>query len=64
MISGGELDPIFGNTPMLLAWEEDGQPLTSDRGPFCLVVPGDQRGGRQMDGVIRIEVRDVHDPAA
>ena len=49
---------------MLLAWEEDGQPLTSDRGPFCLVVPGDQRGGRQMDGVIRIEVRDVHDPAA
>jgi hypothetical protein len=29
-----------------------------------LVIPGDQRGGRQTDGVIRIEVRGLDDPAA
>ena len=64
VISGGELDPIFGDVPMRLAWEEDGQPLTGDRGPFRLVVPGDRRGGRQTDGVIRIEVRGIDDPSA
>ena len=64
MISGGELDPLFGDTPMMLAWEEDGRPLTGDRGSVRLVIPGDQRGDRQTDGVVRIEVRGLDDPAA
>ena len=64
VVSGGELDPLFGDTPMMLAWEEDGRPLTGERGPFRLVIPGDQRGGRQTDGVVRIEVRGLDEPTA
>jgi hypothetical protein len=56
VISGGELDPYFGDSPMMLAWEEDGQPLPAGRGPFRLVNPDDERGARQTDGVVRIEV--------
>ncbi|MGH2561543.1 MAG: molybdopterin-dependent oxidoreductase [Thermomicrobiales bacterium] len=59
VISWGEIDPNFGNAPYLLAWEEDGQPLTGEDGPIRLVTPGDVRGGRYVTGVIRIEVRDV-----
>jgi DMSO/TMAO reductase YedYZ molybdopterin-dependent catalytic subunit len=56
VISGGELDPNFGAQPMLLAWEEDGAPLSAEDGPARLVVPGDTRGGRYVTGVISIEV--------
>jgi DMSO/TMAO reductase YedYZ molybdopterin-dependent catalytic subunit len=62
VISGGELDPDFGDSPMMLAWEEDGQPLTGDRGPVRLVVPGDERGARQTDGVVRIEIFGIDAP--
>lgn len=55
ILSGGELDPSFGNAPILLAWEEDGAPLTGDAGPLRLVVPGDTKGGRYVTGVISIE---------
>ena len=33
VVSGGELDPNFGNAPMLLAWEQDGAPLSAEDGP-------------------------------
>ncbi|MBX6754996.1 molybdopterin-dependent oxidoreductase [Thermorudis peleae] len=62
VLSLGELDPNFGNRPVLLAWDEDGTPLSGDRGPFRLVVPGDQRGGRYVSGVIKLEVRDIDSP--
>lgn len=52
VISLGEIDPGFGAAPMLLAWEEDGEPLTLPR----LVVPGDIRGGRYVSDVISIEI--------
>lgn len=55
ILSGGELDPNFGNAPILLAWEEDGATLTGDAGPLRLVVPGDTKGGRYVTGVISIE---------
>jgi hypothetical protein len=55
ILSGGELDPSFGNAPILLAWEEDGASLTGDEGPLRLVVPGDTKGGRYVTGVITIE---------
>lgn len=41
--------------PILLAWEQDGAPLTGEDGPVRLVVPGDTRGGRYVYGVVRIE---------
>lgn len=59
VISGGEIDPNFGNAPMLLAWEQDGAPLEGDQGPLRLVVPGDLRGGRYVHGVVSIDVRTV-----
>lgn len=59
VISWGEIDPDFGNAPILLAWEEDGAPLTGEDGPVRLVTPGDVRGGRYAFGVISIEVRGV-----
>lgn len=62
VISLGEIDPGFGANPYLLAWEEDGAPLTGDAGPVRLVTPGDVKGGRYVTGVITIEVRDVDSP--
>jgi DMSO/TMAO reductase YedYZ molybdopterin-dependent catalytic subunit len=56
VVSGAELDPNFGNVPMLLAWERDGQPLTGEEGPVQLVVPGDSLISRYVYGVARIEV--------
>ena len=58
----GEIDPGFGNNPYLLAWDEDGQPLTGDDGPVRLVTPGDVKGGRYVYGVDKLEVRDVDSP--
>ena len=59
VLSGGELDPNFGNAPILLAWEQDEQPLTGEDGPLRLVVPGDKRGGRYVYGIVRIEVLSI-----
>lgn len=59
IISLGQIDPGFGNSPYLLAWEEDGAPLDGDAGPLRLVVPGDVRGGRYLSGVVSIEIVDA-----
>lgn len=59
VVSGGEIDPGFGNVPMLLAWEQDGAPLEGDQGPLRLVVPGDTHGGRYVHGIVSIDVRTV-----
>jgi DMSO/TMAO reductase YedYZ molybdopterin-dependent catalytic subunit len=59
VVSGGELDPDFGNVPMLLAWERDGQPLTGDEGPLELVAPGDRLVSRYVYGVVQIDVEGI-----
>ena len=64
VISGGELDPSFGNTPMYLAWEQDGKALTGDDGPIRLVVPGDTKGGRYVSGIVSIEVFTIEPASA
>lgn len=63
VIGGGEFDPGFGNRPMLLAWEQDGEPLNAEDGPVRLVVPGDVRGGRYISGVTTIFVATIDEPA-
>jgi hypothetical protein len=55
-LSIGELDPSLGATPVLIAWERDGQPLRSDRGPYQLVIPSDRRPARSMYQLERLEV--------
>jgi DMSO/TMAO reductase YedYZ molybdopterin-dependent catalytic subunit len=62
-VAWGEIDPDFGNAAILLAWEEDGKPLTGASGPLRLVVPTDKRGGRYVSGVVTIDVRDPDSPA-
>jgi DMSO/TMAO reductase YedYZ molybdopterin-dependent catalytic subunit len=64
VLSGGEIDPNFGNVPMLLAWEQDGQPIVGDDGPLRLVVPGDLRGGRYVHGIVSIDVRSIKGDAS
>ena len=63
LISEGEIDPGFGNAPILLAYAEDGVPLskvpysaTEFKGPAQLVVPTDTHGGRYANQICRIKV--------
>jgi DMSO/TMAO reductase YedYZ molybdopterin-dependent catalytic subunit len=59
VLSMGEIDPEFGGHPYLLAWDEDGQAFSGERGPVMLVPPGDRTEGRYIWGVVSIEVRSV-----
>lgn len=53
MLSLGEIDPNFGNAPIMVAYERDGKPLDMLR----LVVPGDRHGARDVRDVLRIEIK-------
>jgi len=55
VVSWGEFSPDFGAIPILLAYTEDGQPLTAPR----LVVPGDKKGGRYVSGLTGLKVVDL-----
>jgi DMSO/TMAO reductase YedYZ molybdopterin-dependent catalytic subunit len=54
LVAWGEIDPEFGNEDILLATHQDGVSLATE-GPR-LVVPGDDRGGRYVSGIVRIRV--------
>ncbi len=51
--SFGELDPDFGNKPVIIAYARDGKPLDGLR----LVVQGDKHGARDVRDVVKIEVK-------
>lgn len=57
VIAWGEIDPELANQPVLLAFDEQGQPL--DGGSVRLVVPGDGRGSRYVSGVVNVSLRDA-----
>ncbi len=57
VIAWGELDPEFGNQPILVAFEENGEPLEGNI--VRLVVPGDTRGGRYVSNIANISLRDA-----
>jgi DMSO/TMAO reductase YedYZ molybdopterin-dependent catalytic subunit len=54
----GDLDPEFGAMPILLAYQQNGQPMGDKQGMARLVVPGDKRGGRYVARVKSIDLRD------
>lgn len=56
IIAYGDIDPNFGNQPILVAYAQDGKPLT-DTGPIRLVVPGDSHSGRYVSNLVSLEVR-------
>ncbi|EYB66579.1 hypothetical protein DEIPH_ctg094orf0006 [Deinococcus phoenicis] len=55
LFSWGELDPDFRNRPVLLAYEEDRQPLPARDGAVRLVVPGDGKGGRYVSNLVELQ---------
>jgi molybdate transport system substrate-binding protein len=59
VIAWGEIDPEFGNQPILVAYEENGAPIADEEGAIRLIVPGDGRGGRYVSGVVNISLRDA-----
>jgi hypothetical protein len=46
--SAGELDPLLGNRPVMVADRCDGKALTGQDGPFRLVAPGEARAARSV----------------
>jgi len=63
VVSEAEIDPGFGNAPILLAHAEDGIVLskvpyssTAFKGPAQLVVPTDTHGGRYANQICRIKL--------
>ena len=56
IIAYGDIDPNFGNMPVMVAYEQDGNALT-DTVPMRLVVPGDKHGGRYVSNLVSLEVR-------
>jgi molybdate transport system substrate-binding protein len=57
VIAWGEIDPDFGNQPILVAYASDGNPLSD--GTFRLLVPNDKRDGRYVSQLVSLEVRDA-----
>ena len=55
LFSMGEIDPLFGDQPDLVAYEADGQLLDAN-GFARLVVPGDVKAGRWVSNLISLEV--------
>jgi len=55
-IAYGEVDPNFGDQPILVAFEMNGQPLADRDGMFELVVPGDKLAGRWVKNLVALTV--------
>lgn len=54
-----EFDPAFGNSTAILADTRDSKPLDEKEGPFRLVIADEQRAGRWVRQVVRVELIDV-----
>jgi hypothetical protein len=52
----GEINPRFGNVPILIALTSKGQPLSSADGFARVVVPGDQKMGRFVSNLVELQV--------
>jgi hypothetical protein len=55
VFSAGEINPSFGGSQIIIAYEEDGQSLGTD-GFAKIIVPGDKAGGRFVSNIIEIKV--------
>ncbi|MEO8607397.1 MAG: molybdate ABC transporter substrate-binding protein [Chloroflexota bacterium] len=57
VIAWGEIDPDFGNQPIMIAYDEKGAPIPDDA--VRLIVPGDVHGGRYVSGLVDLSLRDA-----
>jgi hypothetical protein len=58
VFGAGEIDPFFGDSQIMMAYETGGKSL----GDNCfarIVVPGDKAGGRFVSNIVKIEIRDA-----
>ena len=55
-VSMGEISPKFGHQPILLAYANDGKPLSNGDGAVELMVPGDSLAGRDVKNIDTIVV--------
>ena len=55
----GELDPLLGKAPVVLADRCNGAMLSEADGPFRLAVEGDVRGARSVRQVISLRLVEV-----
>jgi len=63
----GELNPSFGNAPILVAYADTAGQITGDAGFARIVVPGDIAGGRYVSNLYSLTVSDgtaVPEPAS
>ncbi len=58
MIVGGEIDPRFAHTPILVATSMNGDALLTSDGFTRLIVPGDQAMGRFVSNLTELQVVD------
>lgn len=58
VISWGEIDPEFADEPVLIAYEQENEPI-SEEGPFRLIVPTDERGGCYVSNLVNLSLRDA-----
>jgi DMSO/TMAO reductase YedYZ molybdopterin-dependent catalytic subunit len=59
IFSIGELDPLLGETPVLVADKANDKPLFGENGTFRLVAPKDKRGARSVRMLTKLEVVQV-----
>ena len=52
-----ELDPVFTDTSIILAYSRDGQPLSEKDGPVRIVVANEKRQGRWVRQVVALTIR-------
>ncbi len=57
LVNFAEIDPDYGNQKVLVAYEQDAKPITDKPGPLRLVIPGDKRGGRYVQGLVNLNIR-------
>ncbi len=57
VFSLAEIDPAFTSRKIILANRKDGVLLSSDEGPFHIVIDGEKRKARNARQVISIKVK-------
>jgi len=55
----GELDPLLGKAPVVLADRCNGAAIGEADGPFRLAVEGDQRGARSVRQVVSLRLVNI-----
>jgi hypothetical protein len=55
-----ELDPSFTDKQVVLAFLQEGKPLSASDGPFRIVIPDEKRMSRWVKQVATLKIVDAH----